>query len=192
MNHNQPQKIKELAAKAEFFGLHKNIQLPEEHEEILISANKEKRLLSAQELKVLCNRSHSDANKLEELQAKLPELINEAKRILLKRIPNITEPGGSLYPKERAEACWRDCFHFARISIYGTAAGETNITDKQGLKVVQELYSILEVPINALIICLKELQLKCSETYTINHPKKGISLLDGCFNHLVEKMEAMQ
>ena len=192
MNHNQPQKIKELAAKAEFFGLHKNIQLPEEHEEILISANKEKRLLSAQELKVLCNRSHSDANKLEELQAKLPELINEAKRILLKRIPNITEPGGSLYPKERAEACWRDCSHFARISIYGTAAGETNITDKQGLKVVQELYSILEVPINALIICLKELQLKCSETYTNNHPKKGISLLDGCFNHLVEKMEAMQ
>ena len=192
MNHNQPQKIKELAAKAEFFGLHKNIQLPEEHEKILISANKEKRLLSAQELKVLCNRSHSDANKLEELQAKLPELINEAKRILLKRIPNITEPGGSLYPKERAEACWRDCFHFARISIYGTAAGETNITDKQGLKVVQELYSILEVPINALIICLKELQLKCSETCTINHPQKGISLLDGCFNHLVEKMEAMQ
>ena len=148
--------------------------------------------MSTQELRVLCNRSHSDANKLEELQTKLPELINEAKRILLKRIPNITEPGGSLYPKERAEACWRDCFHFARISIYGTAAGETNITDKQGLKVVQELYSILEVPINALIICLKELQLKCSETYTINHPQKGISLLDGCFNHLVEKMEAMQ
>ena len=83
MNHNQPQKIKELAAKAELFGLHKNIQLPEEHEKILISANKEKRLLSAQELKVLCNRSHSDANKLEELQAKLPELINEAIRILL-------------------------------------------------------------------------------------------------------------
>ena len=192
MKQKQAQKIKELAAKAEFFGLHKNIQLPEEHEKILISANKEKRLLSAQELKVLCNRSHSDANKLEELQAKLPELINEAKRILLKRIPNITEPGGSLYPKERAEACWRDCFHFARISIYGTAAGETNITDKQGLKVVQELYSILEVPINALIICLKELQLKCSETYTINHHPKDISLLDGCFNHLVEKMEAMQ
>ena len=192
MNHNQPQKIKELAAKAEFFGLHKNILLPEEHQKILISANKEKRLLSTQELRVLCYRSHSDANKLEELQTKLPELINEAKRILLKRIPNITEPGGSLYPKERAEACWRDCFHFARISIYGTAAGDTNITDKQGLEVVKELYSILEVPVNALVICLKELQSKCREIYTINHPQKDISLLDGCFNHLVEKMEAMQ
>ena len=192
MNHNQPQKIKELAAKAEFFGLHKNILLPEEHQKILISANKEKRLLSTQELKILCNRSHSDANKLEELQTKLPQLIDEAKKILLTRIPNITEPGGSLYPKERAEACWRDCFHFARISIYGTAAGDTNITDKQGLKVVKELYSILEVPVNALVICLKELQSKCRETYTINHPQKDISLLDGCFNHLVEKMEAMQ
>ena len=192
MKQKQAQKIKELAAKAEFFGLHKNIQLPDEHQKILISANKEKRLLSTQELKILCNRSHSDANKLEELQTKLPQLIDEAKKILLTRIPNITEPGGSLYPKERAEACWRDCFHFARISIYGTAAGDTNITDKQGLKVVKELYSILEVPVNALVICLKELQSKCRETYTINHPQKDISLLDGCFNHLVEKMEAMQ
>ena len=192
MNHNQPQKIKELAAKAEFFGLHKNIQLPEEHEKILISANKEKRLLSAQELKVLCNRSHSDANKLEELQAKLPELINEAKRILLKRIPNITEPGGSLYPKERAEACWRDCFHFARISIYGTAAGNTDITDKEGVKAVQELYSILEVPVNALVICLKELQVKCREIYSESTQQKDLELLDGCFNHLVATMESMQ
>ena len=82
MKQNQTLKIKELAAKAEFFGLHKNIQLPEEHQKILISANKEKRLLTPQELKVLCEKSNSDANKLEELQTKLPELIDEAKMIL--------------------------------------------------------------------------------------------------------------
>ena len=100
-------------------------------------------------------------------------LINEAKDNLLKKLPEITEQGGSLYPKERAEACWRDCFEFARISIYGTAAGETNITDEEGLEAVQELYSMLEVPVDALAICLKELQLKCREIYSESNRKEG-------------------
>ena len=192
MNNDSSAKIKELTKKAEIFGLHKNIQLPESNTKILASADREKRLLSSKELNILCKRSHSDASKLEELQNILPRLINEAKDVLLRRFPNIIEPGGSLYPKERAEACWRDCFHFARISIYGTAAGNTDITDKEGVKAVQELYSILEVPVNALMICLKELQVKCREIYSESTQQKDLELLDGCFNHLVATMESMQ
>lgn len=192
MNNDSSAKIRELTKKAELFGLHKNNQLPESNAKILDSADRAKRLLSTEELNILCERSHSDASKLEELQNILPRLIDEAKDVLLRRFPEIIEPGGSLYPEERAEACWRDCFHLARISIYGTAAGNTNITDKQGLQAVQELYKILKVPIDALTLCLKELQENCKEIYSEGNESTDLKLLDGCFNHLVEKMESIK
>jgi hypothetical protein len=68
--------------------------------------------------------------------------------------------------------------------------GETDITDKEGLKAVHELYSILGVPVDALAICLKELQLKCREIYTEKNEREDIRLLDGCFNHLAKKMNS--
>jgi hypothetical protein len=189
INSSSP-KVRELIKVANIFALPKQNRLPEKCTKILESANKSKRLLSRKELNILCKNSHCKAKKLEEMQHRLPSLINEAKAILLRKQPEITEKGGSLYPKERAEACWRDCFHFARISIYGTAVGETDITDKEGLKAVHELYSILEVPVDALAICLKELQLKCREIYTERNEREDIRLLDGCFNHLAEKMNS--
>ena len=188
INSSSP-KIKGLIKAANVFALPKHSKLPESNRKILDSANTSKRLLSLEELNMLCENSHCNAKKLEELQHRLPSLINEAKAMLLRKQPEITEKGGSLYPKERAEACWRDCFHFARISIYGTAAGETNITDEEGLEAVKELYSMLEVPVDALAICLKELQLKCREIYSESNRKRDIELLDGCFNHLAEKMK---
>jgi hypothetical protein len=148
--------------------------------------------LNTKEINTLCEKSHCNPEKLEELQRRLPQLINKAKEALIRKIPDITKPGGSLYPKERAEACWRDCFHLARISIYGTAAGNTNITDKHGLQAVQELYKILEVPIDALTLCLKELQKNCKEIYSDSNESADLELLDGCFNHLVEKMESIK
>ena len=189
INSSSP-KVRELIKVANIFALPKQNRLPEKCTKILESANKSKRLLSRKELNILCKNSSCKAEKLEEMQHRLPSLINEAKAILLRKQPEITEKGGSLYPKERAEACWRDCFHFARISIYGTAVGETDITDKEGLKAVHELYSILEVPVDALAICLKELQLKCREIYTERNEREDIRLLDGCFNHLAEKMNS--
>ena len=189
INSSSP-KVRELIKVANIFALPKQNKLHEKSTKILESANKSKRLLSRKELNILCKNSNCKAEKLEEMQHRLPSLINEAKAILLRKQPEITEKGGSLYPKERAEACWRDCFHFARISIYGTAVGETDITDKEGLKAVHELYSILEVPVDALAICLKELQLKCREIYTERNEREDIRLLDGCFNHLAEKMNS--
>ena len=191
INSSSP-KVRELIKVANIFALPKQNKLPEKSTKILESANKSKRLLSRKELNILCKNSNCKAEKLEEMQHRLPSLINEAKAILLRKQPEITEKGGSLYPKERAEACWRDCFHFARISIYGTAAGNTNITDKQGLQAVQELYKILKVPIDALTLCLKELQENCKEIYSEGNESTDLKLLDGCFNHLVEKMESIK
>ena len=192
MDNTPSPEFKELVRQAELFGLDKNTQLQEAHRKILATANRDKRLLNTKEIKTLCEKSHCDPEKLEELQKRLPQLINKAKEALIRKIPDITKPGGSLYPKERAEACWRDCFHLARICIYGTAAGNTNITDKQGLQAVQELYKILKVPIDALTLCLKELQENCKEIYSESNESTDLKLLDGCFNHLVEKMESIK
>ena len=192
MDNTPSPEFKELVRKAELFGLYKNTELQEAHRKILASANRDKRLLNTKEINTLCEKSNCNPEKLEELQRRLPQLIHEAKEALIRKIPDITKPGGSLYPKERAEACWRDCFHLARISIYGTAAGNTNITDKQGLQAVQELYKILKVPIDALTLCLKELQENCKEIYSEGNESTDLKLLDGCFNHLVEKMESIK
>ncbi|MDA7622983.1 hypothetical protein N8645_00460 [bacterium] len=192
MENHRSLALKELARKAELFGLHKKSQIPENDREILGSANREKRLLKIDEINILCKRSNCDTLKLVELQNKLPKIIDDAKKSLVTKMPKLTEPGGSLYPKERADACWRDCFHLARISIYGTAAGDTNITDQQGLKAVHELYTMLNVPIDALTICLKELQENCKKIYSDSTEKRDLELLNGCYNHLVEKMESIK
>ncbi len=188
MKEMSKERIESLAKRAQIFGLHQNPNLPISHQQILYAANSEKRLLRGFELTILCGRSQSDPHKLEILQAQLSSLIDQAKKHLLKKKPNITEPGGSLYPKERAEACWRDCFHFARISIYGTAAGDHNITDQKGVEALKKLYAELEVPIDGLMICLKELQNRCNEVYANKEELPEINLLNDCFDHLIKEM----
>ena len=74
MNNDSPLGIQELTKKAKLFGLPKNNELPDRSKEILDSANKSKRLLSTKELNILCESSHCDASKLEELQNRLPKL----------------------------------------------------------------------------------------------------------------------
>ena len=191
MEGNQSGIIKELIKKAQLFGLHKSNQLPERYKTILNSANKDKRLLTLSEIKILSEKSNCDPKSLHALQNELPELINNAKNKLIEKMPDIVQPNGPLYPKERAEACWRDCFHFARISIYGTATGDANITDQQGLKAVKELYKILGVPANALALCLRELQLNCEQLLTSSCQQKDVEILNACFNHLISSMEIM-
>ena len=191
MEYNQSATIKELVNKAQLFGLHKSNRLAERYKTILNSANKDKRLLTLSEIKILSEKSNCDAKNLYALQNELPELINNAKNKLLVKMPDITQPNGALYPKERAEACWRDCFHFARISIYGTATGDANITDQQGLEAVKELYKILGVPVNALALCLRELQLNCEQLLTKDSHKRDVKILNACFDHLISSMEIM-
>ena len=192
MPESRKDSIHSLAEQAQIFCLHEDASLPSSHQAVLDLANKSKRLLAENELIVLCEKSGCDPQKLVELEKQLPNLVDKAKEDLLKKKPAITAPGGSLYPNDRAEACWRDCFHFARISIYGTAAGNVNITDKKGLEALRELYLLLEVPLEALIICLEQLQNRCGELLSQLGANKDEKLLRGCFQHLNEKITSFQ
>ena len=48
------------------------------------------------------------------LRDRVVEIVDEARVEVFAQFPDITAPGGGLYPPERAEACWRDFWHYLR------------------------------------------------------------------------------
>ena len=75
------------------------------------------------------------------------------------------QPGGKLFPQDRADACWRDCFHFLRVSIYGTALRKRDVTDSEGMQCLAELYALLDVPVPGLLLALDRLRLHSVASY---------------------------
>ena len=86
------------------------------------------------------------------------EIIDEARADVLVKFPTITEPGGGLYPAIRAEACWRDFWHYLRPVTYAIAGGQMQYTSAEGLKYMHLLYQELEVPLDAMAIGLDGLK----------------------------------
>jgi len=86
------------------------------------------------------------------------EMVDEARSALLLKFPGITEPGGRLYPAERAEACWRDFWHFLRSITYGIAGGQREYTSQLGLHHMDALYREMLVPADAMVAGLENLK----------------------------------
>jgi hypothetical protein len=92
------------------------------------------------------------------LRDQASEIVDEARVKLLAKFPGILEPGGRLYPQERADACWRDFWHFLRSVTYGIAGGRRDFTSQLGMHYMETLYGELQVPIDAMAMGLKELK----------------------------------
>jgi hypothetical protein len=86
------------------------------------------------------------------------EIVNEARTQVLVTFPDLTQPGGGLYPAERADACWRDFWHFLRCVTYGIAGGSVEYTSDVGLHHMDLLYQELQVPLDAMVLGLQELK----------------------------------
>jgi Phycobilisome protein len=86
------------------------------------------------------------------------EIVNEARTQVLVTFPDLTQPGGGLYPAERADACWRDFWHFLRCVTYGIAGGSVEYTSDIGLHHMDLLYQELQVPLDAMVLGLQELK----------------------------------
>jgi Phycobilisome protein len=86
------------------------------------------------------------------------EIVDDARAQVLATFPTITQPGGGLYPAERAEACWRDFWHFLRCVTYGIAGGSVEYTSDVGLHNMDLLYQELQVPLDAMVLGLQELK----------------------------------
>jgi Phycobilisome protein len=89
------------------------------------------------------------------LRDRVSEIVDEARAQVIQTFPTITEPGGGLYPPERATACWRDFWHFLRCITYGIAGQRTDYTSPEGLHYMQLLYQELQVPLDAMVVGLE-------------------------------------
>ena len=86
------------------------------------------------------------------------EIVDESRKQVLAAMPGIIEPGGGLYPPERATACWRDFWQFLRCITYGIAGKRTDYTSANGLHHMNLLYQELQVPLNAMILGLESIK----------------------------------
>ncbi|MBH8566875.1 phycobilisome protein [Nostoc sp. CENA67] len=118
------------------------------------------------------------------LRDRVNDIVNEARNEVLATFPSITQPGGGLYPAERAEACWRDFWHFLRCITYGIAGGRTDYTSVEGLHYMQLLYQELQVPLDAMIVGLEGIK---AASLNRVEPKQQ-QVLAPYFDHLVGQL----
>ncbi|NEQ99716.1 MAG: phycobilisome protein [Cyanothece sp. SIO2G6] len=89
------------------------------------------------------------------LRDRAPDIVDEARSTVLSQFPHILEPGGGLYPPMRADACWRDFWHFLRCITYGIAGQHADYTSPTGLHYMNLLYQELQVPLDAMVVGLE-------------------------------------
>jgi allophycocyanin-B len=92
------------------------------------------------------------------LREQAPNLVAKARAKVLADFPNIAEPGNDLYPPARAEACWRDFWHFLRSVTYGIAGNNPEFLSQEGLKNMELLYHELRVPMAAMVCGVEQLK----------------------------------
>jgi hypothetical protein len=119
------------------------------------------------------------------LRDRVVEIVNEARAGVLARFPSILEPGGGLYPPERADACWRDFWQFLRCITYGIAGQQTQYTSKSGLHHMRLLYEELHVPLDAMVLGLEGI--KAASLKRVSPEQQ--SELAPYFDHLTQELD---
>lgn len=110
-------------------------------------------------------------------------IVAAARAKVLAQFPQITEPGGELYPPERAQACWRDFWHFLRCVTYGIAGGHEEFTSQEGLHNMRLLYQEMRVPLDAMILGLECLKAESLARLAVESVK--LDFIAQCFDHLI-------
>lgn len=117
-------------------------------------------------------------------------IVDTARGQVLAQFPGITEPGGGLYPAVRADACWRDFWHFLRCITYGIAAQRTDYTSATGLAHMEQLYQELQVPLEAMVFGLRAL--KAASKEQLARLDVPAAHTDPYFDHLISALSHFQ
>lgn len=112
------------------------------------------------------------------------DIVSEAREHVLETYPDIIKPGGGLYPPERAEACWRDFWHFLRCITYGIAGQHAQYTSSEGLHYMQLLYQELHVPLDAMVLGLEGIKTASLKRVDPSQEEK----LAPYFDHLITQL----
>ncbi|MGD1700499.1 phycobilisome protein [Dapis sp. BLCC M229] len=113
------------------------------------------------------------------------EIVDEAREKVLATYPNITAEGGDLYPPIRAEACWRDFWHFLRCISYGIAGNNIEFTSQEGLYYMNLLYQELLVPLSAMVCGLEAIKTASLKRFSSEQQAE----LAPYFDHLVARLK---
>lgn len=179
-------KVKELIAKSRIVSLDWQ-EYPESVVAIFQQADDDGRYLRDEDIDQIQAISPNLASSLAQgkvLRDHVVEIVSDARAVVLEANPGITEPGGGLYPPLRAEACWRDFWHFLRCISYGISGQRLDYTSDSGLGYMEQLYQELQVPLDAMILGLEQLK-----AYSLKHfdPAQQ-NTLEPYFNRLIESM----
>ena len=119
------------------------------------------------------------------LRDRVVEIVDESRAQVLATFPTITDAGGGLYPAARADACWRDFWHFLRCITYGIAGHHIDYTSAAGLEAMQALYQELQVPLNAMVVGLEGI--KTSSLKRVEAEQEAV--LAPYFDCLIEQLK---
>lgn len=121
---------------------------------------------------------------VKQLRDRVTEIVDEARSQVLTTFPMILQAGGSLYPPERADACWRDFWHFLRCITYGIAGQHADYTSPEGLDAMKVLYQTLQVPLDAMIVGLEGIKAASLKRIDFQPPEELVPY----FDHLISEM----
>ena len=184
-------RFQQMISKARILGLGYDHSLPESIRTIFQQADASGRLLTSAEIEDICSIADVNPSHLNRLQQRAPLIVAAAKDRLLQEEPGLIEPGGALYPHSRADACWRDCWHFLRIAIYAVAANRPSFTHPPGVESLAELYAELEVPINSMARAMSMLRSEAHNFYSSIASEKDCLLLDQSLQHLEQMIQQL-
>ena len=179
-------KVKELIEKSRIVSFNWQ-NYPQSVIDIFQQADDEKRYLTDEDIANIKTAMPSLAKGLawgKLLRDNVTEIVSSAREVVLAANPGITEPGGGLYPSIRAEACWRDFWHFLRCISYGVSSQQLNYTSDLGLSYMEQLYRELQVPLDAMVLGLEQLKV-----FSLKHfePEQQPEL-EPYFDRLIESM----
>ncbi len=187
-------KVKALIAKARIVNVRQwQDAFPTEAIALVQAADDEGRYLTDDDLQQLQSQTNAPlpwVDVVQQLRDQAPEIVDESRATVLSSFPGITEPGGGLYPAMRAEACWRDFWHFLRCITYGIAGAQVNYTSDQGLGYMRELYQELSVPLDAMVMGLEGIKTASLNRVTAEQRSQLAPYFDHLIDHLRQFQEA--
>jgi hypothetical protein len=156
---------------------------------IFQQADNEGRYLTDDDLERIKNLASNTSLMLEParlLRDRAHNLVANAREKVLADFPHIAEPGNDLYPPERAEACWRDFWHFLRCITYSIAAKNPEFINEEGIKNMKLLYQELRVPLAAMICGLSQLKTVSLQQFSSSEEQELLTL---AFDHLITSLK---
>jgi hypothetical protein len=179
--------LQSLIGRAKVFNTDLFQDLPDGLHQVLVDANQSQRQLSDTELQRFAWYSNLSFEQLLALRALVDPCVGQTRQALALHHPGLFVAGGPLATPERAQDCWRDCTNFYRVVMYAVAAARPRFCDQQSIDALNELYLVMNVPIDGLAFALRQLGSISSVSFEALYGRSRVAaLLQDSFDNLCE------